>query len=162
MIAVVSLGLAGRLIARFGARMVLLVGLGLATVGFLLLARLPADGAYVADVLPAMLVFGVAGGLTLPAVTTLAMAGATDTDAGLASGLANTTQQVGGAVGLAALATLAAAPQRRAAGRRLGRDRRARRRLPDRVRRGRRSGGRRVAGGADDGAPTPGRAVAGR
>ncbi|MEU5937005.1 MFS transporter [Micromonospora sp. NPDC047187] len=107
-IAVVSLGLAGRLIARFGARMVLLVGLGLATVGFLLLARLPADGGYVADVLPAMLIFGVAGGLTLPAVTTLAMAGATDTDAGLASGLANTTQQVGGAVGLAALATLAA------------------------------------------------------
>jgi hypothetical protein len=89
--------------------MVLLVGLGLATVGFLLLARLPADGAYVADVLPAMLIFGMAGGLTLPAVTTLAMAGATDTDAGLASGLANTTQQVGGAVGLAALATLAAA-----------------------------------------------------
>ncbi|MEK8109506.1 MFS transporter [Micromonospora sp. M12] len=109
MIAVVSLGLAGRLIARWGARTVLLTGLGLATVGFLLLARLPADGAYVADVLPSMLVFGVAGGLTLPAVTTLAMAGATDTDAGLASGLANTTQQVGGAVGLAALATLAAA-----------------------------------------------------
>ena len=108
-IAVVSLGLAGRLIARWGARTVLLAGLGLATVGFLLLARLPADGAYLADVLPAMLVFGVAGGLTLPAVTTLAMAGATDADAGLASGLANTTQQVGGAVGLAALATLAAA-----------------------------------------------------
>ncbi|MGC4760852.1 MFS transporter [Micromonospora trifolii] len=107
-IAVVSLGLAGRLIARFGARTVLLVGLGLATVGFILLARLPADGGYVVDVLPAMLIFGVAGGLTLPAVTTLAMAGATDTDAGLASGLANTTQQVGGAVGLAALATLAA------------------------------------------------------
>ncbi|MET7947406.1 MFS transporter [Micromonospora sp. NPDC005324] len=107
-IAVVSLGLAGRLIGRFGARMVLLVGLGLATVGFLLLARLPADGGYGVDVLPAMLIFGVAGGLTLPAVTTLAMAGATDTDAGLASGLANTTQQVGGAVGLAALATVAA------------------------------------------------------
>ncbi|MFC8301992.1 MFS transporter [Micromonospora orduensis] len=109
MIAVVSLGLAGRLIARWGARSVLLAGLGLATVGFLLLARLPADGRYLADVLPAMVIFGVAGGLTLPAVTTLAMAGATDADAGLASGLANTTQQVGGAVGLAALATLAAA-----------------------------------------------------
>ncbi|TNH23728.1 MFS transporter [Micromonospora orduensis] len=108
-IAVVSLGLAGRLITRWGARSVLLAGLGLATVGFLLLARLPADGRYLADVLPAMLIFGVAGGLTLPAVTTLAMAGATDTDAGLASGLANTAQQVGGAVGLAALATLAAA-----------------------------------------------------
>jgi sugar phosphate permease len=56
-----------------------------------------------------MLVFGVAGGLSLPAVTTLAMASASDADAGLASGLANTTQHVGGAVGLAALATLAAA-----------------------------------------------------
>ncbi|KAB1930733.1 MFS transporter [Micromonospora sp. ALFpr18c] len=108
-IAVVSLGLAGRLIARWGARTVLLAGLALAIVGFLLLARLPADGGYLADVLPAMVIFGVAGGLTLPAVTTLAMVGATDADAGLASGLANTTQQVGGAVGLAALATLAAA-----------------------------------------------------
>ncbi|WP_433115177.1 MFS transporter [Micromonospora sp. CA-246542] len=108
-IAVVSLGLAGRLIARWGARAVLVTGLGLAAVGFLLLARLSADGSYVGDVLPAMLIFGVAGGLTLPAVTTLAMAGATDADAGLASGLANTTQQVGGALGLATLATLAAA-----------------------------------------------------
>ncbi|MGC4817399.1 MFS transporter [Micromonospora sp. DT63] len=108
-IAVVSLGLAGRLIGRWGARNVLLAGLSLATVGFLLLARLPADGSYLPDVLPALVVFGVAGGLTLPSVTTLAMVGATDADAGLASGLANTTQQVGGAVGLAALATLAAA-----------------------------------------------------
>ncbi|WP_433459120.1 MFS transporter [Micromonospora sp. CA-248212] len=108
-IAAVSLGLSGRLIARWGARTVLVTGLGLAAVGFLLLARLSADGGYLTDVLPAMLIFGVAGGLTLPAVTTLAMAGATDADAGLASGLANTTQQVGGAVGLATLATLAAA-----------------------------------------------------
>jgi EmrB/QacA subfamily drug resistance transporter len=108
-IAVVSLGLAGRSIARSGARTVLLAGLALAVGGFLLLARLPVDGDYATDVLPAMLVFGVAGGLSLPAVTTLAMAGASDADAGLASGLANTTQQVGGAVGLAALATLAAA-----------------------------------------------------
>ncbi|MCM0675790.1 MFS transporter, partial [Micromonospora phytophila] len=107
-IAVVSLGLAGRLVARFGARAVLLAGLTLAVVGFLLLARLPVDGGYLADVLPAMLVFGVAGGLALPAVTTLAMAGADPADAGLASGLVNTTQQVGGALGLAALATLAA------------------------------------------------------
>ncbi|WBB66690.1 MFS transporter [Micromonospora sp. WMMD812] len=107
-IAVVSLGLAGRLIARYGARGVLLAGLALAVVGFLLLARLPADGGYLADVFPAMLVFGVAGGLILTAVTTLAMAGAGEADAGLASGLANTTQQIGGAFGLAALATLAA------------------------------------------------------
>ncbi|MER7458633.1 MFS transporter [Micromonospora sp. NPDC126480] len=107
-IAVVSLGFAGRLAARYGARPVLLAGLGLAVVGFLLLARLPADGGYLADVLPAVLVFGVAGGLVLPSVTALAMAGADPADAGLASGLVNTTQQVGGALGLAVLATLAA------------------------------------------------------
>ncbi|RKF26758.1 MFS transporter [Micromonospora globbae] len=107
-IAAVSLGLAGRLVARHGARRVLVTGLALAVVGFLLLARLPADGAYLTDVLPAMLVFGAAGGLVLPAVTTAAMAGAGDAETGLASGLANTTQQIGGAFGLAALATLAA------------------------------------------------------
>ncbi|WP_200206822.1 MFS transporter [Micromonospora coerulea] len=108
-IAAVSLGAAGRLAARYGARSVLLGGLVLAVAGFLLLARLPVAADYATDVLPALLVFGVAGGLTLPAVTTLAMAGARPADAGLASGLANTTQQVGGALGLAALATLAAA-----------------------------------------------------
>ncbi|NES16980.1 MULTISPECIES: MFS transporter [Micromonospora] len=107
-IAAVSLGLAGRLVGRLGARRVLVGGLALAVVGFLLLARLPVDAGYARDVLPALLVFGAAGGLTLPAVTTLAMAGAAPADAGLASGLANTTQQVGGALGLAVLATLAA------------------------------------------------------
>ncbi|WP_197087544.1 MFS transporter [Micromonospora sp. HK10] len=107
-IGAVSLGLAGRLVGRYGARTVLVSGLTLAVVGFLLLTRLPVDARYATDVLPAMLVFGVAGGLTLPAVTTLAMAGADPADAGLASGLANTTQQVGGALGLAVLATLAA------------------------------------------------------
>lgn len=107
-IAVVSLGLAGRLITRYGARALLVTGLALAVAAFLLLARLPVDGGYLPDVLPSMLLFGVAGGLTLPAVTTLAMAGADPADAGLASGLVNTTQQVGGALGLAVLATLAA------------------------------------------------------
>ncbi|MGW4500996.1 MFS transporter [Micromonospora sp. NPDC004336] len=107
-IAVISLGLAGRLIGRHGARAVLATGLVLAVVAFLLLARLPVDGGYLPDVLPSMLLFGVAGGLALPAVTTLAMAGADPADAGLASGLVNTTQQVGGALGLAMLATLAA------------------------------------------------------
>ncbi|MGC5021630.1 MFS transporter [Micromonospora sp. DT47] len=108
MIGAVSIGLAGRLMARYGARAVLLTGLAFALVAFLLFARLPADGGYLADVLPAMLLFGLAGGLSLPAVTTLAMAGASEADAGLASGLVNTTQQVGGALGVAALATLAA------------------------------------------------------
>ncbi|WP_201752975.1 MFS transporter [Micromonospora rubida] len=108
MIGAVSIGLAGRLMARYGARAVLLTGLASALVAFLLFARIPADGGYLSDVLPAMLFFGLAGGLSMPAVTTLAMAGASGADAGLASGLVNTTQQVGGALGVAALATLAA------------------------------------------------------
>ena len=109
-----------------------------------------------------MLIFGVAGGLTLPAVTTLAMAGATDTDAGLASGLANTTQQVGGAVGLAALATLAAARSDglRAAGWAETAALAGGYRTAFAVAAG--SRGRRVAGGADHSAPTLGRAVVGR
>ena len=63
---------------------------------------------YVVDVLPAMLLLGVGAGLSFPSLMTLAMSGATQSDSGLASGLVNTTLQVGGAVGLAVLATLAA------------------------------------------------------
>jgi sugar phosphate permease len=63
----------------------------------------------VVDVLPSMVVLGIGAGLALPAVTTLMMSDATPEDAGLASGLANTSQQVGGALGIAALAALAAA-----------------------------------------------------
>jgi EmrB/QacA subfamily drug resistance transporter len=107
-IAVVSLVAAGRLVARFGPRSVLLVGLVLVAIGMVLLAR-DATGSYAADLLPSMLLFGVGGGLVLPAVTTVIMSDATPTDSGLASGLANTSQQVGGAVGVAVLAVLAAA-----------------------------------------------------
>ena len=70
--------------------------------------RVPADGSYVTDILPAMLLLGVGAGLAFPSLMTLAMSGATASDSGLASGLANTTQQVGGALGLAVLATLSA------------------------------------------------------
>ena len=62
--------------------------------------------AYVTDLLPAMLLLGVGAGLAFPSLMTLAMSGATPEDSGLASGLVNTTQQVGGALGLAVLATL--------------------------------------------------------
>lgn len=106
-IGAISLGLAGPLNTRFGPRAVLLAGLALLVAGLALLARTPVDGNYVADVLPAMVLLGVGAGLALPPVTMLAMSGATASDSGLASGLANTTQQVGGALGLAALATLA-------------------------------------------------------
>jgi EmrB/QacA subfamily drug resistance transporter len=117
-IATVSLGVAGRAAARFGPRAVLVAGLVLIVAGYALLSRLPVDGSYAEHVLPALLLLGAGVGLVLPAVTGLAMSGATSADSGIASGLANTTQQVGGALGLAALATLAGsrAASSRAAG----------------------------------------------
>ncbi len=108
LIAVVSLGVAGRLVARFGARRVLLVGQLLLVLGLLLLARAP-TGSYLVDVLPAFAVLGLGAGLALPAVTTVIMSEAGPDDAGLVSGLASTSQQVGGALGVAVLAALAAA-----------------------------------------------------
>jgi MFS family permease len=108
-IAVVSLLVAAPLIARFGERRVLVAGLALLTGGIGLLTRLPAaDARYVTDLLPTML-SGAGFGLAITALTTLAMSAARPDDAGLASGLFNTTQQVGGAVGLAVLGTIAAA-----------------------------------------------------
>jgi len=65
------------------------------------------DGDYVTDVLPGMVLLGLGAGMSFPSLMTLAMSGATPSDAGLASGLVNTTLQVGGAIGLAVLATLA-------------------------------------------------------
>jgi MFS family permease len=105
-IGLLSLGFSARLNLRFGERAVLLPGLVLLVVGLGWLTRVPADAGYVVDLLPSMVLLGVGAGLTFPALSTLAMSGATPSDAGLASGLLNTTVQVGGAVGLAVLATL--------------------------------------------------------
>jgi MFS family permease len=102
-----SLGYAERLIMGIGPRAALIAGLVLATGGLLLFARAPVDGSYFVDVLPVMLLLGGGAGLAFPALMTLAMSGATQSDAGLASGFVNTTTQVGGAIGLAVLATLA-------------------------------------------------------
>jgi EmrB/QacA subfamily drug resistance transporter len=104
-----SLRYSERLVTRFGARATLLPGLALIVVGLALLARLPVDGGYVRDVLPTMVLLGTGAGVCFPALMNLAMSGATPSDAGLASGLVNTTAQVGGALGLAVLATVAAA-----------------------------------------------------
>jgi EmrB/QacA subfamily drug resistance transporter len=103
-----SLFYAEKLITRFGARRTLVPGLGLVAAGLLLFTRAPVDGSYVTDVLPVMLLIGTGVAVCFPALMTLAMSGATPSDAGLASGLVNTTVQVGGALGLAVLATLAA------------------------------------------------------
>jgi EmrB/QacA subfamily drug resistance transporter len=101
-----SLGLAEKLIMGIGPRSALLAGLALATAGLLLFARAPVDGSYFTDIFPVMLLLGGGAGLSFPALMTLAMSGATPQDSGLASGFVNTTVQVGGAVGLAVLATL--------------------------------------------------------
>ncbi|MEV3990673.1 MFS transporter [Streptomyces sp. NPDC049837] len=106
-IGAVSLGVSARLIGRFGERNVLLTGLVL-LIGVLgLLTRVPVQANYVVDLLPVMLLAG-GFGLALPALTTLGMSDAGEDDAGLASGLFNTTQQIGMALGVAVLSTLAA------------------------------------------------------
>lgn len=97
-----------RLVMRFGARTMVLGGLTLLMMGLALFTRAPVDGDYVSHVLPVMVLLGIGAGLCFPALMTLAMSGATPSDAGLASGLINTTAQVGGALGLAVFATLSA------------------------------------------------------
>jgi EmrB/QacA subfamily drug resistance transporter len=107
-IGVLSVGLSARLTTRFGARRVLLPALILVGTGLALYMRLPVHSNYFVDLLPGMLLLGVGAGLVFPSLATLAMSSATESDSGLASGLLNTTAQVGGALGLAVLATLAA------------------------------------------------------
>jgi MFS family permease len=87
---------------------VLLPALILVTMGLALYMRLPVRSNYFVDLLPGMFLLGVGAGLAFPSLATLAMSSATESDSGLASGLLNTTAQVGGALGLAVLATLAA------------------------------------------------------
>jgi EmrB/QacA subfamily drug resistance transporter len=96
------------LITRFGARRALLTGLVLVAAGLAVFTRAPVEGSYLADILPPMILLGFGIGVSFPSLMTLAMSGATQQDAGLASGLVNTTAQVGGALGLAVLATLSA------------------------------------------------------
>jgi EmrB/QacA subfamily drug resistance transporter len=105
---VLSLGFTDKLNMRFGPRRVLIAGLGLLLIALLLFALTPVDGNYIVDVFPAMFIFGAGAGVAFPALMMLAMSGATPQDAGLASGLVNTTGQVGGAIGLALLATISA------------------------------------------------------
>ena len=108
-IGIFSLLLTPRAIVRWGGRPVLVAGVGLVAIGLLLLSRIPVDGSYPIDILPATVVMGAGGGLTLPAIATLGMSTASARNSGLLSGLLNTTQQLGGALGLAVLSSLAAA-----------------------------------------------------
>jgi MFS family permease len=96
-----------RLNMRFGPKATLIPSLVSMGAGLLLFARTPVDGNYITDVMPSMLLLGLGAGLGFPSLMTFAMSGATQRDSGLASGLVNTSVQVGGAIGLAVLATLA-------------------------------------------------------
>ena len=111
-IGAVALGLSARLAERFGQRVMLLAGLALIAAGLVLLTQVPVHASYPTQLLPALLLFGAGGGLCLPALASLGMSGVTQSDAGLASGLFNTTQQIGAALGVAVLSTLAAAQTR--------------------------------------------------
>jgi MFS family permease len=95
-----------RIVTRFGARNALIAGMPLIMIALALFARAGVHGSYVSDVLPSMALLGIGAGIAFPALMNVAMTGATQEDAGLASGLVNTTAQVGGALGLAVLATL--------------------------------------------------------
>ncbi|GAA0258726.1 MFS transporter [Actinomadura nitritigenes] len=106
-IGAISLFVSARLSRRFGERAVLLAGLVLLMGAMGWLARIPEDASYAADLLPVM-VLVAGGGLVLPALTGLGMSGARPDDAGLVSGLFNTVQQIGMALGVAVLSTLAA------------------------------------------------------
>jgi EmrB/QacA subfamily drug resistance transporter len=104
-----SLGLSAKLVMRFGIRPPLATGLLLAAVGLLLFARAPVDGSFVQDVLPSMILLGLGAGMAFNPVLLAAMGDVEPQDAGLASGIVNTAFMMGGALGLAVLASLAAA-----------------------------------------------------
>ena len=104
----VSAGLASAYGPRVGVRLVSAIGLVLASAGLLLLTQIPVDGTYVANVLPALLLVSLGMGAVFVSLTLVATTGLEDDDQGLASGLFNTSQQIGGALGLAILSTIAA------------------------------------------------------
>ncbi len=105
---VIGAGLAQPLVRRIGVRNVALIGVSLATVGMIVLTQLPVHGSYLGDLLSGLLPMSIGMGLTFVPITLLGTGGVKDEDAGLASGLFNTAQQVGGSLGLAILASLAA------------------------------------------------------
>jgi EmrB/QacA subfamily drug resistance transporter len=105
---VIGAGLAQQLVKRLGVRNVSVIGLVLATIGMLVLTQLPVHGSYVSDLLTGLLPLSIGMGLVFVPITLLATSGVGEEDSGLASGLFNTSQQVGGSLGLAILSTLAA------------------------------------------------------
>jgi EmrB/QacA subfamily drug resistance transporter len=105
---VFSLGLSAKLVMRFGIRLPLATGLLLAAAGLALFTRAPVDGSFVVDVLPSMILLGFGAGMAFNPVLLAAMSDVSPTESGLASGIVNTSFMMGGALGLAILASLAA------------------------------------------------------
>jgi EmrB/QacA subfamily drug resistance transporter len=105
---VASIALSDRLVMRFGVKVPLLLGLGFFAIGLLLFARAPVDGNYLVDILPGTIFFGLGGGITFNPLLLAAMGDVEPMEAGLASGVVNTSFMFGGALGLAILASLAA------------------------------------------------------
>ncbi|MCC6736573.1 MAG: MFS transporter [Bauldia sp.] len=103
-----SLGLSAKIVMRFGIRAPLSVGLGLAALGLLTFAFAPVGGSFIANVLPGMVLLGIGGGMAFNPVLLAAMSDVEPKDSGLASGVVNTSFMMGGALGLAILASLAA------------------------------------------------------
>jgi MFS family permease len=106
---VFSIGLSAKLVMRFGLRLPLTTGLLIASTGLLLFVRAPVDGNFVVDVLPSMMLLGIGAGMAFNPVLLAAMSDVEPREAGLASGIVNTAFMMGGALGLAVLASLAAA-----------------------------------------------------
>ncbi len=103
-----SLFVSDKLIVRYGIKVPMIAGLMLFVIGLLLFARAPVDGSFALDVLPGMILLGFAGGITFNPILMAAMGDVAPTEAGLASGIVNTAFMMGGALGLAVLASLAA------------------------------------------------------
>ena len=104
----VSAGLASQFAPKIGVRVVAGAGMVITTAGLLLLTRIPVHGHYATNVLPPIMLTSLGMGLVFVVLTLVATTGLADADQGLASGLFNTSQQIGGALGLAILATIAA------------------------------------------------------
>lgn len=104
-----SFSLSAKLVTRFGIKRPLAIGLLLAAIGLALFARAPLDGNFVTDVLPSMILLGLGGGIALNPLLLAAMNDVAQSESGLASGIVNTSFMMGGALGLAVLASLAAA-----------------------------------------------------
>jgi predicted MFS family arabinose efflux permease len=105
---IVGAGLSQQLIRRVGVRAVGLSGMSIAAVGLIVLSRIPVAGTYLGDLLPGLMTMSLGMGLTFVPITLIATTRVHSEDAGLASGLLNTSQQLGGALGLAVLSTIAA------------------------------------------------------